>query len=90
MADNKHQRGLQKELDEQIKSNRKQGGPSDAFKKEAAKHGISSRPGGSWKKERRDGFVRLDGRGLVMCIRCGKKKLNGYLEEELCEDCHED
>jgi len=79
-----HLRGLDQDYKRGLKQARRMGGPSDALRR------IKRRPGGgSWGSRRKDGYTAMDGRGLVICVKCGEKKLNGYLEEGLCEECYE-
>ena len=77
-----HLRGLDQDLARQTKQAKKMGGPSDALKR------LKKRPGGQGTN--RDGYCFMNGRGLVVCNKCGEKKLNGYLKENLCEDCYDE
>jgi len=49
-------RGLEQDLNREIKHNRKRGGPTDVMKKEAKKQGVKLKYSGV-REKRRDGYV---------------------------------
>jgi len=84
MAQLKHYRNIDNDFRKGARQAQKMGGPSDALQK------LKKRPGGTYniRGTRADGYCYMNGRGLVICKKCGEKKLDGYLKEQLCEECY--